>query len=93
MKHSLRSQERTFKQREQGEQTQQHKTVVDPPQTGLAAREARQLQLPPQPTKEEMMTHLLTHLPHRTWCKHCADGEGRQSQHERQRLLVPQGTR
>ncbi len=30
------------------------------------------------------MTHLLTHLPYRPWCKHCVGGKGQQSQHKRQ---------
>ncbi len=32
---------------------------------------------PYQPTKEEVDQHNLTHLPYRSWCRHCVRGRGK----------------
>ena len=36
---------------------------------------------PGQPSKAERMNHELTHLPFRSWCKHCVRGRGKSKPH------------
>ena len=37
---------------------------------------AKALPSPTQPTRKEIQEHVLTHLPPRSWCRHCLRGEG-----------------
>jgi hypothetical protein len=36
---------------------------------------------PKAPTKQERLDHDATHLPYRSWCKHCVRGRGRNTPH------------
>ena len=36
------------------------------------------------PTREEVLEHELTHLPYRSWCRHCVRGKGKVIDHRRQ---------
>ncbi len=36
---------------------------------------------PLQPSQEEIDEHELTHLPFRSWCRHCVRGKGRVADH------------
>ena len=45
--------------------------------------EVRGLRDPAQPTREERARHELTHLPFRTWCRHCVAGKAADDPHER----------
>ena len=36
---------------------------------------------PQTPTKEEVHEHEVTHLPYRSWCKHCLRGRGVSAPH------------
>ena len=40
------------------------------------SRRVVKLQDPKKPTEEEVKEHQLTHLPFRSWCKHCVAGKG-----------------
>ena len=45
------------------------------------ARKVKKVQDPREPTKEERVEHELTHLPYRSWCRHCVRGRGKQMPH------------
>ena len=36
---------------------------------------------PVKPSREEVETHNLTHLPYRNWCRHCVRGRGKEAAH------------
>ena len=36
---------------------------------------------PGEPSKPERIEHEMTHLPYRSWCKHCVRGRGKQMPH------------
>lgn len=38
---------------------------------------------PREPSKEERDEHCLTHLPYRSWCRHCVRGRGREWPHRK----------
>ena len=40
-------------------------------------RKTKKLQEPKMPTRTEIEEHNLTHLPYRSWCRHCVRGRGR----------------
>ena len=42
------------------------------------------VQDPRMPTREEVLEHELTHLPYRSWCRHCVRGKGKVIDHRRQ---------
>ena len=44
--------------------------------TPVVARKA-----PKEPTEEERLRHLATHLPYRSWCEHCVKGRARKTAH------------
>jgi len=44
-------------------------------------RKVKKLQNPKEPTKEEREEHEKTHLPFRSWCRHCVRGRGVQLPH------------
>ena len=44
---------------------------------------AKALPSPTQPTRNEIQAHVLTHLPHRSWCGHCLNGRGTSLPHFR----------
>ena len=48
----------------------------------LAAR-PRIARSPREPTSHERLVHDVTHIPMRTWCKHCMKGRSRDSRHVR----------
>ena len=48
----------------------------------LAAR-PRIARSPREPTSQERLVHEVTHIPMRTWCKHCMKGRSRDSRHVR----------
>ena len=39
---------------------------------------------PREPSEEERKEHEMTHLPYRSWCKHCVGGRGKDAPHKRQ---------
>jgi hypothetical protein len=39
---------------------------------------------PREPTAEERSEHEMTHLPYRSWCRHCVRGRGKEAAHCRQ---------
>ena len=52
---------------------------------------AKALPSPPQPTLKEIQEHVLTHLPLRSWCRHCVRGRERSFPHFRSKTedVVP----
>ena len=45
-------------------------------------REAKKMQNPRMPTAAEVEEHNLTHLPFRSWCRHCVRGRGKEMPHK-----------
>ena len=41
------------------------------------AVEPHRRKVEPLPSEEEQRKHRITHLPFRSWCRHCVDGGGR----------------
>ena len=37
-----------------------------------------------KPRKEEVIEHEKTHLPFRSWCRHCVRGRGKEAPHKQQ---------
>ena len=48
------------------------------------ARKPVKMNDPKEPSEEEKRVHDLTHLPYRSWCKHCVGGRGTNAPHRRQ---------
>ena len=46
-----------------------------------AAMKPKMILLPVEPTATERALHEITHLPYRSWCKHCVAGKGKQTPH------------
>ena len=50
------------------------------------SEEVRQVTAPPvpvTPSRQEVLTHRLTHRPFRSWCPHCVRGKSREDRHHR----------
>ena len=47
-----------------------------------AGREVKKMNSPMKPSREEVETHNLTHLPYRNWCRHCVRGRGKEASHK-----------
>ena len=45
-------------------------------ETENGSRTVKKVQDPREPSKEERVQHEMTHLLHRSWCKHCLRGRG-----------------
>ena len=59
-------------------------TVVEQGTHDKAARDAKALPRPNEPTEQQRATHNLTHLPYRSWCEHCVKAKGRENHSKRQ---------
>ena len=46
-------------------------------------REAAKMNDPKMPSRAKVEAHNLTHLPYRSWCKHCVKGRGKELPHQR----------
>ena len=46
-------------------------------------RKCVRMQDPKLPSKEEVEEHELTHLPYRSWCRHCVRGRGKEMPHKK----------
>ncbi len=51
------------------------------PSDDTEAAKPKALPTPSQPTKQEIEEHNITHLPYRSWCKHCVRGRGKSHAH------------
>ena len=51
---------------------------------GGEARTPKKLKSPQLPTQEEIDERCLTHLPFRSWCRHCVRAKGRAADHKSQ---------
>ena len=45
------------------------------------SRKVKKVQDPREPSEEERIEHEMTHLPYRSWCRHCVRGRGKQMPH------------
>ena len=45
------------------------------------SRTVKKVQDPREPSKEQRAQHEMTHLPYRSWCRHCVRGCGKQMPH------------
>ena len=50
-------------------------------------RRPERMQNPRSPSREEREEHEKTHLPFRSWCRHCVRGRGAEEPHRRQTML------
>ena len=51
---------------------------------GEEAEKPKTREMPRGPTKKERQDHETTHLPFRSWCRHCVRGRGRNNPHKKQ---------
>ena len=51
-------------------------------ETENGSRTVKKVQDPREPSKEERVQHGMTHLPYRSWCRHCVRGRGKQMPHQ-----------
>ena len=49
--------------------------------TEAGRREVKRMQSPVKPSDAEVAAHELTHLPFRSWCRHCVRGRGTEAPH------------
>ena len=54
-------------------------TIVEQETHDKAARDAKALPRPNEPTDQRRATHNLTHLPYRSWCEYCVKSKGREN--------------
>ena len=59
-------------------------TIVAQETHDKAARDAKALPRPNEPTDQQRATHSLTHLPFRSWCEYCVKSKGRENHSKRQ---------
>ena len=50
---------------------------------GGEAQMPKTVKPPIKPTKEVVNEHMISHLPFRTWCAHCAKGKSKSKAHRR----------
>ena len=64
-------------EKEKGEKDGQVEAEAEeePAETGI--RRPIKMNDPGEPSEEERREHNLTHLPYRSWCKHCVGGRGK----------------
>ena len=55
---------------------------VEPEELEDGARRTVKMQDPKLPSVEEIREHSITHLPYRSWCRHCVRGRGREMNHK-----------
>jgi len=65
-------------------------TVVEQETHDKAARDAKALPRPKEPTEQQRATHNLTHLPYRSECEHCVKARENNSTHQIDRQPVIQ---
>ena len=53
-------------------------------ETEAGKRETTRLPTPYKPSQDEVDDHDLSHLPYRSWCKHCIRGRGKETSHFKQ---------
>ena len=46
-------------------------------------REVQKMNDPKMPSKEEVEKHNMSHLPYRSWCRHCVRGKGKELAHKK----------
>ena len=57
--------------------------MESPEEEQFGIRNSRRVLDPKLPSQKEIDEHCLTHLPYRSWCKHCVFGKGRAAPHFR----------
>ena len=64
-------------------ETQGVDNISDADSEGEEADEIRVKPIIIQPNQEEVDKHMNTHIPYRSWCKHCVRGKGVNDQHKK----------
>ena len=62
---------------------EEHKEAEDQ-ESDKGERKPKKINDPRQPTEEERRQHEMTHLPYRSWCRHCVKGRGKNAPHKKQ---------
>ena len=57
---------------------QHHKTEEIEEEEEYGLRKTERKQDPREPSAEERIEHEKTHLPFRSWCRHCVRGRGKE---------------
>ena len=60
---------------------EQLEAVAEEEKTDLGSRSVVKMKDPKLPSEEEIQEHSLTHLPFRSWCRHCVRGRGVEAAH------------
>jgi hypothetical protein len=75
----------------EGVDQEEAKVIDDEAQEELEAEEVQRgsrkmtkLNDPKEPSAEERRIHEMTHLPFRSWCRHCVRGRGKEAAHRTQ---------
>ena len=65
-----------------GQEEEESVEVEMEDETENGSRTVKKVQDPRDPSKEERAQHEMTHLPYRSWCRHCVRGRGKQMPHQ-----------
>ena len=60
-----------------GQEEEESVEVEMEDETENGSRTVKKVQDPRDPSKEERAQHEMTHLPYRSWCRHCVRGRGK----------------
>ena len=69
---------------EKGENDGQVEAEAEEEPADAGVRKPIKMNDPAEPSDEERRQHDLTHLPYRSWCRHCVGGRGKEAPHRRQ---------
>ena len=61
-----------------------HPVEVEAEGEDFGSRATVRMTDPRKPSREEVLEHERTHLPFRTWCRHCLRGRGKEAPHAKQ---------
>jgi hypothetical protein len=67
---------------EDGE-TEEAEKMEDPDESEAGQRKTKKLGDPVRPKDDEVLEHEHTHLPFRSWCRHCVRGRGKEMPHKK----------
>ena len=62
----------------------EERIAVEADEVDVGARNTIKMNDPKEPTEREKLDHELTHLPYRSWCRHCVRGRGKAAVHKKQ---------
>ena len=70
-------------EQDEEQQVAEARVAVDAEVDGQEAQVPRVARSPREPTSLERQLHEVTHLPYRSWCRHCAKARGKDTYHRR----------